>query len=206
MGGLKRMKRTAPYAMAIATGIAVLLLWGGAHRPGNAGMFHEKGDNGVRKPDVIWVPTPYPLVDKMLDMAAVGKGDVLFDLGCGDGRIVIRAAEKFGIQTVGYEIDPYLADEAKTAVREKGLEKLARIEVADIYTLDLTKASVITLYLLPEMNLKLLPQLNRCRPGTRVVSHDFGFSGAVPEKTVRMSGSFIYLWKVPIRVTGKRGG
>jgi SAM-dependent methyltransferase len=196
------IKRFSLAAAAVA--VAALLFCQGALRSGIAGVFHEKGDNGFHKPDVIWVPTPYPVISRMLELASIKKGDLLYDLGSGDGRIVIAAAQKYRIRAVGYEIDPFLVDEANTMVKEKGVGGLVRIVCADIYTLDLSRASVITLYLLPDMNLKLLPQLQRCRPGTRIVAHDFGIAGTVPDRVERVAGSFIYLWKTPIKLGTKK--
>jgi SAM-dependent methyltransferase len=101
------------------------------------------------------VPTPQPVVDKMLELAEVKAGDVVYDLGCGDGRIVVTAAKKFGVKAIGYDIDPQRVKEARENVRKAGVEHLVRIEEADVFTLDLTGASVITLYLLPALNVRL---------------------------------------------------
>ncbi|MBN1533279.1 MAG: class I SAM-dependent methyltransferase [Spirochaetes bacterium] len=199
MPSLKGIAGTASAALA-----AALLLCHALLPDGIAGVFHEKGDGGIRKPDVIWVPTPYPVIDKMLEMASIKRGDLLYDLGSGDGRIVITAAQKYRIRAVGYEIDPYLVEEAKMMVKDKGVDGLVRIVCADIYTLDLSAASVITLYLLPDMNLKLLPQLRRCRPGTRIVAYDFGIADTVPDRVERTAGGRIYLWKTPIRFEKRR--
>jgi len=133
-----------------------------------------------KKPDVIYVPTPQSVVDRMLAMAEVKAGDVVYDLGCGDGRIVVTAAKKFGVKAVGYDIDPQRVKEARENVAKAGVGHLVRIEQADIFTLDLTGASVITLYLLPSLNVRLMPQLARMKPGSRIVSHNFDMQGAKP--------------------------
>ena len=109
----------------------------------------EKKADGPRKPDVIYVPTPQPVVDKMLELAKVKKSDVVYDLGCGDGRIVVTAAKKYGVKAVGFDIDPKRVKEAQENVKKNGVEDLVTIEQKDIFTLDLSPANVVTLYLLP---------------------------------------------------------
>lgn len=133
-----------------------------------------------KSPDVIYVPTPQSVVDRMLEMAEVKAGDVVYDLGCGDGRIVVTAAKKYGVKAVGYDIDPQRVKEARANVRAAGVEHLVRIEQQDIFTLDLREASVVTLYLLPSLNVRLMPQLARLKPGSRIVSHNFDMRGAKP--------------------------
>lgn len=162
-----------------------------------------------RTPDVIYVPTPQPVVDKMLEMAEVKKGDVVYDLGCGDGRIVVTAAKKYGVKAVGFDIDPQRVKEAKENVRTNKVEHLVTIKQEDIFTLDLTEASVVTLYLLPDLNVRLMPQLAKLKPGSRIVSHDFDMRGAKPVQTHQVStdggddkdgfgGSHtVYKWIVP---------
>jgi protein-L-isoaspartate O-methyltransferase len=157
----------------------------------------------TRTPDVVYVPTPQPVVDRMLQMAQVKKGDVVYDLGCGDGRIVITAAKKFGVRAYGFDIDPDRVAEAKANVKAAKLENLVTIEQKDIFTLDLSPASVVTLYLLPKLNVRLIPQLEQLEPGSRVVSHDFAMEGIKPVQQVsmRVTGEAenhnIYLWKLP---------
>jgi len=133
-----------------------------------------------KTPDVIYVPTPQAVVDKMLELAEVKAGDVVYDLGCGDGRIVVTAAKKYGVKAVGFDIDPQRVKEARENARASGVEHLVRIEETDIFTLDLREASVVTLYLLPALNVRLMPQLARLKPGSRIVSHNFDMRGAKP--------------------------
>jgi len=140
-----------------------------------------------RAPDVIYVPTPQPIVDKMLEMAEVKKGDVVYDLGCGDGRIVVTAAKKYGVKAIGFDIDPQRVREALENVRSNKVEHLVTIKQEDIFKLDLREASVVTLYLLPDLNVRLMPQLAKLKPGSRIVSHDFDMKGAKPVQTHQMT-------------------
>jgi precorrin-6B methylase 2 len=133
-----------------------------------------------KTPDVIYVPTPQGVVDKMLELAEVKKGDVVYDLGCGDGRIVVTAAKKYGVKAIGFDIDPQRVKEALANVEAAGVGHLVTIREADVFTLDLREASVVTLYLLPQLNVRLMPQLAQLKPGSRIVSHDFDMKGAKP--------------------------
>jgi SAM-dependent methyltransferase len=160
-------------------------------------------------PDIEYVPTPQNVVDKLLDVAKIGKDDVLYDLGCGDGRIVINAAKRFGIKAVGFDIDPKRVAESRANVKSNGVEHLVTIEQKDIFTVDLSKATVVTLYLLPELNVRLIPQLEKLKPGSRIVSHDFDMAGVEPEKTWTVIARdhrepvnrehYVYLWKTPLQ-------
>jgi precorrin-6B methylase 2 len=158
----------------------------------------------ARTPDVVYVPTPQPVVDRMLKMAQVKKSDVVYDLGCGDGRIVVTAAKRYGARAYGYDIDPQRVTEAKANVKAAGVEDLVTIEQKDIFTLDLSPASVVTLYLLPKLNVRLIPQLEKLKPGSRIVSHDFNMEGVKPLQvaTLRPAGEaedhHIYFWKTPL--------
>jgi precorrin-6B methylase 2 len=158
-----------------------------------------------RAPDVIFVPTPQDVVEKMLELAEVKKTDVLYDLGCGDGRIVVTAAKKYGCKATGYDVDPQRVKESLENVAKNKVEDLAEIKQEDIFTLDLSKADVITLYLLPSLNVKLIPQLEKLKPGSRIVSHDFSMKGVKPDKVVRVKSKedngrhSVYLWTTPLK-------
>lgn len=171
------------------------------------GEFAQEEEKKV--PDVIFVPTPQALVDRMLALAEVKKNDVVYDLGCGDGRIVVTAAKKYGVKAVGFDIDPERVQEALANVKSNKVEHLVTIKQADIFKLDLTPASVVTLYLLPELNVRLMPQLQKLKPGSRIVSHEFDMRGAKPAKVeqVRLNSDeeayqdngehTLYKWVVP---------
>jgi SAM-dependent methyltransferase len=156
-----------------------------------------------RGPDVLYVPTPEAVVDRMLELARVGPNDVVYDLGCGDGRIVAAAAARYGARAIGYDIDPVRVAEARHTIARYGVERLVQIEQRDIFTLDLSAASVVALYLLPELNVRLLPQLERMKPGSRIVSHDFDIAGVVPEQVVRLDVDgkphSIYFYELPLK-------
>jgi tRNA G37 N-methylase Trm5 len=152
-----------------------------------------------RTPDVIFVPTPQDAVEKMLELAEVKKGDKVYDLGCGDGRIVITAAKKYGAKGVGIDIDPQRIAESKENVRTNGVEKLVTIKNADIFEEDFSDANVVTLYLLPSLNVKLIPQLEKLKPGTRIVSYQFNMDGVKPKETYDGNGRYtIYKWVTPL--------
>ena len=160
-----------------------------------------------RSPDVIFVPTPPTVVETMLKLAKVSKSDVVYDLGCGDGRIVVTAAKKYGAHAVGFDIDPKRIAEAKENVAKNRVENLVTIEQKDIFTIDLSPANVVTLYLLPKLNVKLIPQLQQLAPGSRIVSHDFDMQGVEPFEHLSMKPTptdrehQIYLWIAPINKT-----
>lgn len=151
---------------------------------------------------VPFVPTPQDIVERMLDLAQVKKGDVVYDLGSGDGRIVITAAKKYGVKAVGFEIDPDLLKQSRETVKKEGLGNLAEIRDQDILTVDLSPASVVTMYLLPDVNLQLRPNIWRqLKPGSRVVSHDFDMGDWKPLKTESVKDKSgwdhtLYLWRV----------
>jgi SAM-dependent methyltransferase len=165
----------------------------------------EKDVEKVRAPDVIFVPTSQDVVDKMLELAEVKKDDLVYDLGCGDGRIVVTAAKRYGCKAVGYDIDPQRVEESLENVRKNKIGHLVRIEQKDIFSLDLSEASVITLYLLPRLNVKLIPQLEKLKPGSRIVSHDFRMKGVEPDKVVKLTSTEdhtehkVYLWTSPLK-------
>jgi precorrin-6B methylase 2 len=158
-----------------------------------------------RSPDVVYVPTPQDVVAKMLELAKVTKNDVVYDLGCGDGRIVVTAAKQYGCKGVGFDINPERIKDSLENVKKNGVENLVEIKEEDIFTLDLSKASVITLYLLPSLNVKLIPQLEKLKPGSRIVSHDFDMEGVKPDQVVTVESKDdgvehqIYLWTTPLK-------
>jgi SAM-dependent methyltransferase len=152
---------------------------------------------GSRRPDVIYVPTPQDVVDAMLDMAKVTKNDIVYDLGCGDGRIVITAA-KLGARGVGIDIDPQRIKEARENAKTAGVEDRVQFLEADLFATDISKATVVTLYLLPSLNLKLQPKLfKELKPGTRIVSHAFDMGDWKPEQTREVEWRTIYFWTIP---------
>jgi SAM-dependent methyltransferase len=154
----------------------------------------------LRRPDVIFVATPQPVVDAMLRLAAVREGDVLYDLGSGDGRIPITAAREYGVRAVGIDIDPLRIREADANSRAAGTSALATFRNEDLFEADISEATVVTLYLLSHLNEKLLPKLVReLRPGTRIVSHTFGIGDWVPERRADVAGRSVYLWRLPQR-------
>ncbi len=169
-------KNRTKLAIAISLMCCVILIMGKSQ----AG---EKS-KPMRSPDVVYVGTPYDLISKMLQMANVKKGDLVYDLGCGDGRMLILAAQKYGCRGVGYDIDPERVRAATENVARNHVQNLVKILQADMFTLDLSKATVFPLYLLPEMNRKLLPQLDKVKPGSRIVCHDYDLEGIVADKTI----------------------
>ncbi|MEX0270079.1 cyclopropane-fatty-acyl-phospholipid synthase family protein [Leptolyngbyaceae cyanobacterium UHCC 1019] len=153
-----------------------------------------------RQLDVPYVPTPQAVVDRMLSLANVKQGDRLYDLGSGDGRIVITAAKKFGTRGVGVDLNPERVKEANENARRAGVTDLVEFRQQDLFQTDFNDATVVTLYLLPNINLKLRPKLQQLKPGTRIVSHAFDMGDWKPEKTVEVQGKTIYYWTVPNRV------
>jgi len=158
----------------------------------------------LRKPDVIFVPTPPETVEEMLRLAKIKKGDVLYDLGSGDGRIPIRAAQEYGIRAVGIDIDPKMIDVAKEAAVQAGVSDKVRFRNEDLFQADIRDATIVTLYLSNSLNMKLRPKLLRdLRPGTRIISHDFHMGDWPPEQTVRVPWlslyRTVYVWTVPRR-------
>ena len=153
----------------------------------------------ARTPDVPYVPTPHRVVDAMLKVAKVGKSDVLYDLGSGDGRIPIAAARKYGIaRGVGIDIDQNRINEANRNLAKAGVGERVKFVKADLFESDFSEATVITLYLLPRLNLQLIPKLlKETKPGTRIVSHGFNMGSWKAEQVLEVDGTTIYLWTVP---------
>jgi SAM-dependent methyltransferase len=157
------------------------------------------------KLDVPFVPTPQPVVEKMLDLAKVGKGDIVYDLGCGDGRIVITAAKERGATGVGIDLNPQRIAEAKANAKKEGVEDKVKFMVGDLFKANFADATVVTLYLLPDVNRALRPQLwKQLKVGTRVVSHDFDMGPEwPPEKVEKVGNKTLYYWT--IKQANKRG-
>jgi SAM-dependent methyltransferase len=157
-----------------------------------------QGDTApTRTPDVIFVPTPDDVIDKMLRMAKVGPDDVVYDLGCGDGRIAVAAARDFGARAVCVEIDPQRITEARERIRREGVEDKVEIRHADLFKVDVSPATVVTLYLLETLNMKLRPKLKReLRNGARVVSQSFSMGDWKPVEQTRVGDKPVYLWKI----------
>lgn len=147
-----------------------------------------------------YVPTENIVVEGMLKLAGVRNTDVVYDLGCGDGRIVIMAAKDFGAHGVGVDISPVRIQEARENAKAHSVEDLVRFEEGDLFNVDLHNATVVTLYLLPDVNLRLRPKLlSDLKPGARVVSHSFNMGGWEPEKEAEVAGATIHLWTIPKR-------
>ena len=156
------------------------------------------GQRATRAPDVIFVPTPHEVVDDMLRLAAVRKGDVLYDLGSGDGRIPIAAAKTYGVRAVGIDIDPDRIAEARENAKKAGVAGLVDFRLGDLFKSDFREATIVTLYLLPELNVKLRPRLlAELKPGTRVVSHQFDMGDWLPDKKLESNGRVVYFWTIP---------
>ncbi len=156
---------------------------------------------GQEGKDVIWVPTPQALVEKMLDMAKLTPKDIHYDLGSGDGRTVIAAAKR-GAQAVGVEYNPDMVALSERAAAKEGVASKAKFIQGDIFQTDFSHATVVTLYLLPSLNVKLRPTILKMKPGTRVVSHAFNMDDWQPDQTENVEGRTAYLWIVPAPVDG----
>jgi SAM-dependent methyltransferase len=165
--------------------------------------------------DVIWVPTDLAVVNEMLTLAAVTRDDVVYDLGCGDGRIVITAAREFGARGVGVDLDPQRILEARRYAARAGVTDRVTFRVQDLFDTDLREATVVTLFLSPELNLRLRPKLlSELRPGSRIVSHRYGIGDWQPQRVATVSiletANRVFLWRVPDgrppRRTAPRGG
>jgi hypothetical protein len=159
--------------------------------------------------DVRYAPSLGEAIDEMLALARVTSSDLLYDLGCGDGRVVVTAARKFRCRAIGFEIDPQRVAESQENVRKNGLAHLVRIEERDMFDVDLSEADVVTLYLLPNLNVRLIPQITKMKPGARVVSQDFDLAGVIPDRVVQVYLSkreiykIFYLLTVPLKLTDR---
>ena len=189
------IRQRFPVAFAVALMAAFALC------PTSPTLHHAAAQDAIfeSKKIVPFVPSPQEVVDKMIDLAGVKKGDVVYDMGSGDGRIVITAAKK-GARAVGFEIDGDLVKESRENLKKAGVQNLAEIRQQDILTVDFSPATVVTMYLLPDVNLKLKPNLlSQLKPGSRVVSHSFDMGDWKPDKVERVDGRTIYLWTIPAR-------
>jgi SAM-dependent methyltransferase len=159
--------------------------------------------------DIEFVPTPDNVVKKMLEVAEIREGDVVYDLGCGDGRLVVAAAKKFGVKGFGFDLDPVRVAEARANVEKAGVGHLVTIEQKNIFDVDLSPASVVTLYLLPSINVRLIPQLKKLKDGSRVISHDFGMEGVLYDDVWTIVAKhhrpppatrdhYVYKWVMPL--------
>ena len=170
--------------------VAVSLVAGAAAAQPNAAQMHEA--------EALYLPTPHAVVESMLRLAGVSRSDVVYDLGSGDGRIPIAAARAYGARGVGIELDGRMLELARVNARKAGMERLVEFRQEDLFRADLREATVVTLFLFPEMNRRLLPKLRaELRPGTRIVSHRFGLGDWAPERTVEAGGHPLLLWIVP---------
>ena len=166
--------------------------------PAAAGAAGQSTQAPTRRPDVIYAPTPQNVVDAMLDLAGVKAGDVVYDLGCGDGRLVVSAAQR-GARGVGVDIDQMRVHQANANVKKNGVESRVKIVHADLFLTDIRDATVVTLFLLPELNVRLRPKLwKELKPGTRVVSHLFDMGDWTPDRKITINeNNDVYLWTIP---------
>src|SRR5512132_1458966 len=166
----------------------------------SSGAVARMADAQIHVPDVRFVATPPEVVDAMLTAARVTSADIVYDLGSGDGRIVIDAAKKYGARGVGIEINPLLLAEANASARAAGVSHLVRFIQGDLFTADFSAATVVTLYLGPSLNERIKPRLLReLRPGTRVVSHVYDMLGWTADQRVDVDGRWVFLWTVPAK-------
>ena len=165
----------------------------------------KKAENRTGQPDVIYADTPQEAVDRMLVAARVTKDDVVYDLGCGDARFLVTAAKKYGCHCVGVDIDPKVVEKARKNVADNGVEALIEVRQGDMFDVDLRPATVLTMYLLPTLNVKMIPQLKQMRPGSRVVSYAFDMQGVRWDEKVTFRDSkkherTYYLWTTPLDI------
>ena len=169
---------------------AVLLFAGASGAQPNAAQVYEA--------DVLYLPTPHAVVESMLRIAGVSRSDVVYDLGAGDGRIPIAAARFYGARGVGIELDGRMLERARRNAREAGMERLVEFRQEDLFLTDLREATVVTLFLFPDLNRRLGPKLrSELRSGTRIVSHRFGIGDWPPDRTIEVDGHAVLLWQVP---------
>jgi hypothetical protein len=161
-----------------------------------------------RTPDCVYVGTPNDVVAKMLEMADIRQSDVVYDPGCGDGRMVIMAAKKYGCHGVGFEIVPQLVERGRQLAVKRKVDKLVKIEDKDIFTVDYSKASVVAMYLLPKMIVDLLPRLEKMKPGSRIVAHDYPIKGVAHDRSITVTSNednvkhMLFLYTLPLKKEG----
>lgn len=204
--GLWPVCRALPVCLLL---IVCLALLAGGVPPGAwlcAARAAEGGsDETNRTPDCVYVGTPYDIVDKMLEMAQVSKRDLVIDPGCGDGRIAIGAARRYGCRAIGYEIDPPLAAAARRIAQKRKVGGRVSIKEQDIFTVDYRKATVIAMYLLPDMIVRLIPEFDKLQPGSRIVAHDYGIDGVKADAEEEVfsnednSSHRVFLYTVPLK-------
>lgn len=174
----------------------------------SSGLFSvadEPAPKPKRRPDVGFYPTTQDVVEKMLALANVTKKDHVCDLGCGDGRFILTAARKYGCRATGYDLDPKLVARGQTQIREQKLTELAKIIEQDIFTVDISDVSVLMLFLLPDMNAKLIPQIQKMKPGSRILTHEFDIPGIKPDRVLTWiskdddSEHLIYVYSTPLK-------
>jgi len=188
--------------LACALLALILALGGAAEVTPEAGNEVYQPTPGQPGKDVVWIPTPDALVVKMLEAVKTSKDDVVYDLGSGDGKIPIAAAKQYGARAVGIEYNPEMAELARRNARREGVDGLVTIVTGDIFVEDFSKATVVTMYLLPQLNIKLRPTILRMTPGTRVTSHQFGMGEWEPDQKLKVESRDAYVWIVPANVVG----
>jgi tRNA G37 N-methylase Trm5 len=181
-------------AFSVAVGVALAMT---SMLPSTAGARAQEAATKLREPDVIYVPTPQEVVDAMLVLARVTSKDIVYDLGSGDGRIPITAATKYGARGIGIDINPLRIKEANENLAKTDVGDKVTFLNQDLFETDISDATVVTLYLLPDLNVKLMPKLKSLRKGTRIVSHSFSMGSAwPPENTQQVGSSTIYYWTI----------
>lgn len=166
----------------------------------------------VKTPDCVYVGTPNDVVEKMVEMAGIKKTDLVYDPGCGDGRMVITAAKKHGCRGIGYEIVPKLLEEGKKLAKKRKVDHLVKIEDKDIFKADYSDGNVVLMYLLPEMIVRMKPQFEKMKAGSRIVAHDYAIKGVKPDKTVTMKSNednvehTLYLYTLPLKPKKEKTG
>jgi len=193
------MFRAIPKSIVAALAAALFAAASVAH----AQQSDFKPHVGQQGKDVVWVPTPDEVVERMLTMAQTKPEDYVIDLGAGDGKIAIAAAKKFGARSMGVEYNPEMVAFAQKNAKAAGVTDKAQIVHGDIFATDFTQATVLTMYLLPSLNMKLRPQILALRPGTRVVTHAFNMEDWEPDESTDVDGRRVYLWIVPANIAGR---